>query len=335
MTAAAQKKALERGKAAIDDAINVFRVVIARSRFIPEHQRLQTRGLHYYVRPVSTPRSGQAGAQLGFRAIELGVSGDLLEFINEWSQKYYIAFNVSTPAKLREPIARTLTWIGSSAARENYDDRIVDLCTALESLLSMKHDPRKAEAIALRYMLLGFAVGEVGYVTHPFAIYKIYLMRNDIVHGTDRLVCDNEDYKSLLYVALDAVDRMLKFVTAYPSCNTLSKIFDRIRSLEALQEITSFIETFPAPQESAALLIGELVKLWHSELTLKEFARKHNWTISEKWSIREQLITCVPSGTSLEEAAAAGFVVTASGTDPVSARLAALESMTKLLNPPQ
>ncbi len=51
-------------------------------------------------------------------------------------------------------LIRALEWIGESIKRESLDDKIVDICTALETWLVIKSDQIKGEAIAMRMMLL-------------------------------------------------------------------------------------------------------------------------------------------------------------------------------------
>jgi len=259
--AGTKEKALLRGKAVIDDALNLLRVVLTGANLIPDQQLLQQRGLHYYAGISNDPKSSHAGGQRGFEPYSLGIGGELRNFLRERVADLEIAFDRRRSPKLREPILRSLLWVGSSIAREDLDDKVVDLCTALECVLSLKGDVRKAEAMAVRYMLLGIAIDEHSYVVHPLDIYHLYLLRNDIIHGSARRVCGKKDNDDLQYVALDAITRVTRVVADQPLLNRMSKVFDYIGTEAALKRVLAFVKRHASSQE-AVQKVGGLAELW-------------------------------------------------------------------------
>lgn len=100
---------------------------------------------------------------------------------------------------------RALEWIGSSITRPRYDDRVVDLCTALECVLSNSSDKKKAEALTIRQMVLSQYLGYAPYFEVPHILYNLYLMRNDIVHGSDTRICNQNHAFSLMRLSLSVM----------------------------------------------------------------------------------------------------------------------------------
>ena len=83
--------------------------------------------------------------------------------------------------------------------REYRDHQVVDLCTALEAVLTTLDDGRKGEAIALRSMLLAVALNKP--LTDPQEVYSLYELRSRIVHGADLSVSGENDYIKLRSLA--------------------------------------------------------------------------------------------------------------------------------------
>jgi Apea-like HEPN len=267
--AGSKDKALDRAKAAIDDALNILRVSLIPHRQVYDLQLLQRRGMHFYAGRTSGSFPEHSGAQWGFGPFPLEISSDLIDFLNKRNLELHLGLNKETPSRLREPILRALYWIGSSVTRQDLDDRVVDLCTALECLLGLENDKRKAEAISVRYMLMGLAAKDTSYVVHPLAIYHLYLLRNDIVHGSARRVSSKQDYKDLRYVALDAVQRISKVVADQPRINRLSRLFDHIKTEPELAHIVEFISRYSS-SDQAVRDVKTLAEKWLEEVRTAE-----------------------------------------------------------------
>jgi hypothetical protein len=244
----------------------------------------------------------------------------LLDFLRNRLSELAPSFEEAVSKDLRQPIFRTLLWIGSSVTRESLDDKVVDLCTGLESLLTLEGDPRKAEAIAVRYMLLGFAVDDPSYVTHPFAIYDLYKLRNKVVHGSARRVCDESAYRDLNYVALDAVNRTMKLVSNASNLKRQSDLFDYLESRPHLERAKAFLDGYGKSKRESIGAIGGLLNLWLSRAPLKEIAKENNWIVQWKHEARTT-VKFLPKESDAQAATASGYSISASGWDPLKLNL--------------
>jgi len=117
------------------------------------------------------------------------------------------------PKPLRNRLLRALEWMGDSVMRARVDDKIVDLCTALETLLATKQDRMKGEAITLRMMLLSDLLQELSYLPHQ--ILEIYEKRSSIVHGSERDISTHDDYKIMRRIVIDVLGKVLRYIEKY------------------------------------------------------------------------------------------------------------------------
>ena len=111
---------------------------------------------------------------------------------------------------IRDTFIRAMEWIGDSITREHPDSKIVDLCTALETLLATEQDKKKGELIALRMTLLCALLGQLFF--SPSQLLEIYIKRSKIVHGSQRDICTDTDYVTARRIALDVFQKCLTFV---------------------------------------------------------------------------------------------------------------------------
>ncbi len=88
--------------------------------------------------------------------------------------------------------------ISSSLLRSTADDQVLDLCTALEAVLTTKAEGRKGEWLAIRAMALAH---RHGVSVAPLDILDVYTKRSSITHGSDRDIATEAEAKSLLSVA--------------------------------------------------------------------------------------------------------------------------------------
>jgi len=88
--------------------------------------------------------------------------------------------------------------ISSSLQRSTADDQVLDLCTALEAVLTTKAEGRKGEWLAIRAMALAH---RHGVSVAPVDILDVYVKRSSITHGSDRDIATEAEAKSLLSVA--------------------------------------------------------------------------------------------------------------------------------------
>lgn len=259
--AGTKQKALERSRSTIDDAIGILRVALLKAIGVHRLQRLQRIGTSYYAARLSDTESRLVGAERGFEPHPLGIEGELLDLLRSRVAEFNTAFDERHPAELREPLFRSLIWIGSSVSRESADDKVVDLCTALECLF-LDADDRggKAAAIAARYRLVGIALGEASFVSPP-ELYGLYQMRNNILHGSSRRECGQAEHGILEIIAQDAFDLIRTLIEQQPQIRSMRDLYAHIQTDSALSRIQAYLGRQPEGTQGKQQM-EELLKSW-------------------------------------------------------------------------
>ncbi|HWK80102.1 MAG TPA: hypothetical protein VNP95_05020 [Thermomicrobiales bacterium] len=192
------------GEYAIDDALSMLRCSALQFRFrIIDEQLLFARGAETLIE-----RNGKLWDHWERPRQQLGIEvvGQFRDYVDgelEWMSEVN-----AYQGRLRNQLIRAMHWVGSSVQRETFDDKITDLCTAIECLLTTRQDGRKAEPICVRYMALSILAGEGCY--HLDEIYGLYDKRSRVVHGSARLIGDEKGYRKLQTVAIDILQQVLK-----------------------------------------------------------------------------------------------------------------------------
>ena len=241
--AGSPKKAAERGQGIFDRALNTLRVCISSGTraAILEEQLLQRRGGLRAIRQIKPEiKIESTGGGRIFRHMDLDLSGTLAESTRESIGRLDDLYDGTIQGKLRDALSRSLEWIGSSITREHYDDKVVDLCTALEAVLTTVGDGRKGEAIALRLMLVAIAL-DISF-PHPGAIYKLYDLRSQVVHGAALGVCGKKDYLTLQLVAKETIWNIIALNSTQAPINRPSLLIQLLESPERIEEAISWLE---------------------------------------------------------------------------------------------
>lgn len=142
---------------------------------------------------------------------EICLTGQLFDYVSETLAYLNTYFGDGTKTYSQE-YRRALEWIGSSMTRTNPDDKVVDLCTALECVLCNESDGRKGELLTIRQMVLADTVGSGPSFETPHVLYGEYLLRNKVIHGAATRVCTHHHAASLTRVALSVMVAVLQLV---------------------------------------------------------------------------------------------------------------------------
>lgn len=216
--AADPSKAVERARDTVNTALDMLRIALLFDHEpriigwkIHDEEMLFRRSEHAAARKVGDYSFVFFSGQRAFRSIELKIN-DVISKQIEASQKIIdCLFNKDgMKGRIRERILRAATWISNSIIREEPDDKIVDVCTALETLLTTKGDLRKGECIALRTTLINTKLNKPFF--DPVHVMNLYLKRSDIVHGSSRRICTESDYQIGRLIALDVVSKSLEYI---------------------------------------------------------------------------------------------------------------------------
>ena len=178
------RKAAERAQDLFERALNTLRVSVGsftRTRTL-DRQLLQKRGKARVMREtVPEAKLISTGGGRINDPIDLVLSPHLVSSTDEFIGKLTPLYDGTIQGRFRDALLRCIEWIGVSITREYRDHQVVDLCIALEAVLTTKCDGKKGEAVALRSMLLSVALDPP--FTDPQEVYSLYELRSRIVHG--------------------------------------------------------------------------------------------------------------------------------------------------------
>lgn len=140
------------------------------------------------------------------------------------------------PEEITTHLKRAIRWISNSITRKELDDKVVDLCTALEILFLPGYtEGRKGHMIDLRHHIIG---GD----WHPGVILRLYNLRSDIVHGSTLNVSKYTDYWYLLLMCFTALRLLVSHAKTNPQIQTLEGLIKSIETKENLQDFVDLHE---------------------------------------------------------------------------------------------
>lgn len=146
-------------------------------------------------------------------------------------------------------LKRAISWISSSVTRERLDDKVVDLCTALETMLLPSYEGgRKGQMIDLRHRLIG---GD----WVPGGILQLYELRSKIVHGGALNVSRGLDYWYLLLMCFEALKLLVSHAKRKPHVQTLEELIKTVETQESLEDYVDFFQRGIFRGKSAARVL--------------------------------------------------------------------------------
>lgn len=153
-------------------------------------------------------------------AVKIGLEAD----------SYSDALSATLPMDIKARLLRSTRWISTSVVHEDHDHKIVDLCTALETMLLADYlGGRKGELVALRYNLVG------GYM-NPAGILRLYELRSGIVHGAELGTAWAMDTWHLRGECVSVLANLLKLVKDKPEVVTLTGLIAVVETPDRLEE---------------------------------------------------------------------------------------------------
>jgi hypothetical protein len=198
------------------------------------------------VRSLSPqPQVIEAGWRFTRERRPLPLVKDVRKRVENVLQKLEPALDGRMPSALATQLVRSAEWIGMSQTRENHDDAVADLCTALECMLTTISDGRKGEAIALRLLLLGRRAKGPEY--RPDLALYLYKLRSRVLHGADLRCCGERDTRALWTLAVNGLIMALTLAAEHPDVQTavqfIGLLEDRTAILSALELIKDHPDT--------------------------------------------------------------------------------------------
>lgn len=164
--------------------------------------------------------------------------------------------------EFKRRIDRAIHWLGIAIEQDDYDQRVAQICTAMESLLCGKDEARKGEPIAYRTALLATLTGD-GFM-HPAEVLWVYNLRSTVVHGSGIEVVGEAEYYRLLDAARDALKSYIELIQTNDFKNNKALT----RHLESSPEAKQLLKWLDEHEETEEIV--ELRTALREAITAKE-----------------------------------------------------------------
>ena len=143
------------------------------------------------------------------------------------------------PKDIQTRVNRALEWISYSIATTNLDNKLVNVCTALEILLlpDYKNRHSKGALIALRQVLVRQNVFD-----SPAGILSLYKQRNNIIHNGYLNITGTSDYNWLLDCCVNVLVKIVRLSQKYQDIDKLEELLGKVESKVTLEDFIKHCE---------------------------------------------------------------------------------------------
>lgn len=241
--AADDRRALETGLAQVTSSMDLLRFagvigVISASSPLDDRLFLWRLNGHSITRKI-TPNQQSITYHLehGFRPFKTEMGPHIKKGLELQVSGLQAIANGELPDEISRHLRGAINWISSSITRERLDDKVVDLCTALEILLlpDYRGPHRKGQMIALRHRLIG---GD----WNPIGISALYDLRSKIVHGSVTNVSQYLDYWHLLVICIITLDNLVNLAKRNPMVQNLAGLVGIVETQDNLKRVIDFLD---------------------------------------------------------------------------------------------
>ncbi|MEA2000006.1 MAG: HEPN domain-containing protein [Euryarchaeota archaeon] len=255
-----QKLICDRARRKADFIIRILQVSLSTDLYTRDENLLFKQEEYSFYRKRDTPSSVMRQWPSRYEFPPLVIDERLEKHINNFLGNISdILEEKKYTLKLRKRFERALIWIGRSIEEKDPDIKIINLSTALETILTDKSDKKKGETLAYRMLLLN------AHVKRPFIdpakVLWIYELRSDIIHGSRIGIASNHEYSTMKFVTIETLRYSLElihklglkdhknFIKAIKSYNGSEKYLfswddvhnDRIEELIRFPELLKFL----------------------------------------------------------------------------------------------
>jgi hypothetical protein len=246
----------DRARRKADFIIRILQVSLSTDFYIHDKNLLFKQDEYMFYRKKDTPSSVRRQWQSRYKFPPLVIDEKLEKSMNEFlgnisdileEEKYL--------PELRKRFERALMWIGRSIEEEDPDIKIINLSTALETILTDKSDRMKGETLAYRILLLNAHVKKP--FIDPAKVLWIYELRSEIIHGSRIGIASDMKFVaietlrySLEIIRRDGLKRHKDFINAIIESYKKSEKYlfswddvhnDRIEELIRFPELLKFL----------------------------------------------------------------------------------------------
>ena len=202
----------DRARRKADFIIRILQVSLSTDLYTRDENLLFRQEEEYsFYRKRDTPSSVRRQWQSSYEFPPLVINERLGKSINNFLGNISnILEEENFPSKLRERFERALMWIGRSIEEKDPDIKIINLSTALETILTDKSDEKKGETLAYRMLLVNAHVKKP--FTDPAKVLWIYELRSDIIHGSRIGIASDHEYSTMKFVTIETLRYSLEII---------------------------------------------------------------------------------------------------------------------------
>lgn len=226
----------ERARAKARFNIKILQMYLRNSYILHDDQMLFSISDFILIENISNSEDVHWNFHHQRKPLKLG-SIKAFEELFRLAEDHYLKLNDLAP-RIANRVKRTIHWIGESIREENYDTKIIFLCTAMETLLTTKNDGKKGEKIAYRTLLLENRLSIP--LSDPFSLLLIYELRSEVIHGSGLSISGRTEYYTMLNATKKIFNNYINFVHQ----NNIKKHSTFIKSLESKDDLEWLLTWF-------------------------------------------------------------------------------------------
>lgn len=247
----APKKIADRARAKIAPTLDAMRVSYVQIPVIHDEQALiRLSGDYLFVAPGKAPSRFKpltGGWKREYGALPLGIDQELANAASETLDDLARLFGASLPVEIRASLLRALSWISISLVRDNWDDQLLNLCTAMEIMLSRDSERQKSEPLSVRTLLLAAALDRNELVLYPVEFLWLYDKRSDLVHGGPRGEVQKKDVHRLRRLAVRTLMDMILLTEQNPCAIATDDVINLIETEEGFHKLDRHLAEWSGP----------------------------------------------------------------------------------------
>ncbi len=239
-SAGTAQKAVGRARVLIAEALHLLRFGYPNSvmTLIRDNEVMFRQGSAHIAKEAAGFR--MQGWSRGFAASVTSLPESLIPNVKQCVDSIERLAQVEPQTEMGQRFARAIHWLGSARILTDYDEKLVLICTALESLLAEESDRQKGALIALRAMLLQIANTE--HFEPPMDLLSYYEKRSHVVHGAKTRQLEEEEYYKLLYRAMRLVKEAARLASEHPEVASFRQFRGLVEKPEQLERAAQWLD---------------------------------------------------------------------------------------------
>ncbi len=226
-------RAFESGRARVDYVLNIMKLAAVTERLdqLFDWMFLWELGESIVI-PKVKPQNGtllSLSPDHSVHPLTFPMDKSIKKAFEYWDTWTYLLSNKPAP-DIDVRLSRAMQWISHAISSSSLDHKLVDLCTALETMLLPNYRAgNKGELISIRQAL----VGQV--ISSPDGTLYSYNKRSNIVHGGFLNITSYSDYWHLLICCLQVLKNIVNLCKQHPNVTTLEELIGVVETPKSLR----------------------------------------------------------------------------------------------------